>query len=871
MRSLILLLLFILPLILLETGSASGNDLPVLGGSPQYVFGRTGAIVSDHGSHYGWSCEASGGHLAWIARHDCRAGARRDSVEGFERFYVLADGEARFSPALSREILFDPSGWAETASDGDLEARARAITLAPDTLLVALTVENASASPIEIVPALHVYGHVSGEVWVSGGPDQNPVIVATRNRAPSLDTIYTAYASSFDMASLESRVEDGCYEATLLGEAAQIPAGGSLDLHYVSALSHCDGGATDLALQGADRVGHDPWGAVDEVLDDWDAFLGSFPSPHTDDPALHNLYRMSAAVLRMIRYRPAGRMDHECAFPAKGHYNFFWLWDTCFHVLGQAEWDTALAHENLRLIYQSRIQVPGVPNRGMIHNKIDDELRVEIPFFRYSQNPLFGWTVRLLAERAPHSDDTADLIAESYEAGAPFIDWWSRERDRNRNGLCEYLCGWEGGMDNSPRWDGLLVRFPVPTGIVDAVDLNAWLFIYLREVGRWAGRLGLGAQEVGRWESRAEELSALIDSLMWHEADGCWYDLAQERDGASRHVRLRTPAIWMPAFAGATRDLDRIRRVIEEHVLDESSFWGEIPIPSVAYDEADYDPSEYWRGPTWVNMVYITAEMLFRYGYEEEARELARRILGVMAEKKNIREYYDSATGEGLRTYQFGWSAALAVELLLERYEREGYLLERASPECAKRSGFIKRLRLFPRDEIFYEVDAGSYEVPHSRLASLDGEPLAASGRIELVLSSPFADLKEAEVRFPSLEEYEAFQVTPEGPIPAPGCVDPGEGLCFTADVSEDGSSSTYEIVRTLEGDGEGRCGCGTFRPHNKGPVPVGQVWMSLFLYLLSALWIGYKKLALISPAASPARHARSRRARGEASRGART
>jgi len=837
----IILLLF--SLILIGPDLAAGADLPVLSGSPHYIYGHTGAIVSDFGSHYGWSCEASELHLAWIARHDCRAGARRDSVEGFERFSVLAGGEPIFSPARNREIVFDPSGWAETASDGALDARARAITLAPDTLLVALTIVNASASPFEVVPILHVNGHVNADAWVTGSPRQGPVTIATRNRSPSLDTIYTAYAPSFEIASLEAHIEDGCYEVTLFGEATEIPAGGSLDLHYISALSHCDGGAADLALQGADRVGHDPWGVAEETLDDWSAFMSSFPRPHSEGADFEELYSMSAAVLRMIRYRPSGRMAHECAFPAKGHYNFFWLWDTCFHVPGQAEWDSRLARENLRLIYQARVKAPGVPNRGMIHNKIDDELRVEIPFFRYSQNPLFGWAVRLLAERDPHSDDTADLIAESYEAGGPFIDWWTRERDRNRNGLCEYLCGWEGGMDNSPRWDGLLVRFPVPTGIVDAVDLNAWLFLYLREMGRWAGRLGLGAQEVGRWESKADELSALIDSMLWHETDGCWYDLAQEGDGTRCHVQLRTPAIWMPAFAGATKDLGRIRRVIEEHVLDETSFWGEIPIPSVAYDEADYDPSEYWRGPTWVNMVYITAEMLFRYGYEEEARELARRILGVMAEKTNIREYYDSATGEGLRTYQFGWSAALAVELLLERHEREGYLLERASPECASRSGFIKRLRLFPRGEVFYEVDAGSYEVPHSRLASQDGEPLAASGRIEVVLSSPFADLEETEVHFPLFQGFEAFRVTPGELSPAPSCVEPGEGLCFTADISEDGSSSAYEIVRSFDRDSEGRCGCGTVRPRREGPVPIGQVWMSLFLFLLPVLLIAYEKL----------------------------
>jgi len=238
--------------------------------------------------------------------------------------------------------------------------------------------------------------------------------------------------------------------------------------------------------------------------------------------------------------------------------------------------------------------------------------------------------------------------------------------------------------------------------------------------------------------------------------------------------------------------------------------------------------------------------MLFRYGYEDEADELARRILNVMATEDNVREYYDSTTGEGLRTFQFGWSAALAIELLLERYEREGYLLENASPECTRRSGFIKRLHLFPRDEVFYEVDAGTYEVPHTRLTSLDGEPLAVSSRIELVLSSPFVEIEEAEVRFPCIEGYDAFKVSLGGASPPPSCGDPGEGLCFRADISEDGSDSTYEIVRTFESGGEGRCGCGTIRPGDHGPVPIGQLLIHILLYVFPALFIAYKRLGVL-------------------------
>jgi glycogen debranching enzyme len=70
----------------------------------------------------------------------------------------------------------------------------------------------------------------------------------------------------------------------------------------------------------------------------------------------------------------------------------------------------------------------------------------------------------------------------------------------------------------------------------------------------------------------------------------------------------------------------------------------------------------YWRGPTWVNSAWLVWLGLLRLGYHEHAEELARRVLGAVAQA-GLREYYDPNTGAGMGANDFAWSA-LAAEFV---------------------------------------------------------------------------------------------------------------------------------------------------------------------------------------------------------------
>jgi glycogen debranching enzyme len=69
----------------------------------------------------------------------------------------------------------------------------------------------------------------------------------------------------------------------------------------------------------------------------------------------------------------------------------------------------------------------------------------------------------------------------------------------------------------------------------------------------------------------------------------------------------------------------------------------------------------YWRGPTWVNAAWLCWRGMVRLGYDEDARELARR-LGAAIARAGLREYYNPRTGTGMGARDFAWSS-LVLEM----------------------------------------------------------------------------------------------------------------------------------------------------------------------------------------------------------------
>jgi glycogen debranching enzyme len=74
-------------------------------------------------------------------------------------------------------------------------------------------------------------------------------------------------------------------------------------------------------------------------------------------------------------------------------------------------------------------------------------------------------------------------------------------------------------------------------------------------------------------------------------------------------------------------------------------------------------PRNYWRGPVWANVTWLTALGLRLHGEERAAMALREQMIGAI-EGGGIREYFVPESGRGLGARDFAWTAALCLREL---------------------------------------------------------------------------------------------------------------------------------------------------------------------------------------------------------------
>jgi len=698
------------------------------------------------------------------------------------------------APADERSIHFDYWGWSETAKSGGIVAQSQTITLDTDIFLVYLRFTNNGTNTITGSPAITFYletGEMKNENMMMGSVPSSPVsrctydaqtnTVSIANTAqefffqqPSLEnpaattnivsniSVVRVIAPGFEIETATSSGLLQSYTHTITGKPVTINSKETYETYYVigvdqSMTAETDGllgSAKQKAVQGREKVGKNPCAAITNIISDWTNFFDSLPVPHTEKQAFTELYYMAASALRMGLYAPRNAMTQWCSVPCKPHFNLFWCWDTPFHTVGQSEFGRIFGTDGTDLAEQNMYtQFTGQnPATGMIYIVVDDSFTSMTPM--YSQPPVHGWTIPKVYEQDLYRNPqrAREFIQSMYDVSSKYMDFWSLERDTNFDGLFEYNSAMETGWDDTPRYtivnpSGTNLFGFMPMAGVDAIDLNSWLYIYMNSLSSWANNLGdAGAAE--QWKEKADNLASLVEERMWCEDDKAWYDL-NHISGSYEFVKVMTPAIWFPAFAGLSKNETRIRSVIERHLLNPEEFFGKYPIPTVAYNSEYYNHESdgyYWRGQIWLITAYITLETLYKYGYETEAQELKNRLLEMMSNKGGIYETYNAKTGEvgwgsggvGCPTaFQFGWSSTFAIQMILDRYQRVRYVMSNDTGF----SGYVKDAYVLETGAPFYSIETGEYEVPFVDLQSTDGKPLKEAKTAEIGFSDPYGSL----------------------------------------------------------------------------------------------------------------------------------
>ncbi len=349
--------------------------------------------------------------------------------------------------------------------------------------------------------------------------------------------------------------------------------------------------------------------------------------------------------------------------PSTGRYPWQWYWDSCFAAIVWRRFERERARLELESLLAAQRE------DGFIGHTIFWNRPVSIgrlPFYNVAsrdalqtgtiQPPLLAWAWRIAV---------GDPAAEP-RIGAQ-IDWLAGERDLDDDGLLWIVQPDESGLDASPKFDPVWGRradgrlgFPLLVRASRKLGFDA------RRVRDRGGPVlcevlvntlwSLSLQSLGR----PSATPALVERL-WDERRGLFLDEAQP--GGARPAVLTCAALAPLALPDLPEQIGR--RLVEEHLLNESEFLTPVAPPSVAVCEPSYRPDggrgplrRYWRGPTWVNTAWLCWLGLRRLGYHQEANRMAAGLIGAV-EREGLREYYDPRTGKGMGARDFAWSALI--------------------------------------------------------------------------------------------------------------------------------------------------------------------------------------------------------------------
>ena len=279
-----------------------------------------------------------------------------------------------------------------------------------------------------------------------------------------------------------------------------------------------------------------------------------------------------------------------------------------------------------------------------------------------------------------------EWAAAAVEKLARYLGYYEA-RCRTANSLFCWPKSFMSGFDNDAA-----STFFMPGEIITA-DLSSWIVLEYRAMARIHAALG-DANGEERYRQKADELAARINEVLWFEEAQSYsaWNVVEGRHLFSRDVgrasmagvrdreegtkigafAFQTCSNLIPLYAGVASQ-ERAAKMIETYVISERHFLSTFGIRSLSrqseyYNNAkwgnpprfyDYEKLSHsnWQGPVWIPLCYFMYEALRKYGYEREAKDLARQTIRVLAMSLeslgSFTENLDAESGEPLYAEKF--------------------------------------------------------------------------------------------------------------------------------------------------------------------------------------------------------------------------
>jgi len=265
----------------------------------------------------------------------------------------------------------------------------------------------------------------------------------------------------------------------------------------------------------------------------------------------------------------------------------------------------------------------------------------------------------------------AEWLREDFYKLQAFVSMYLNFHRHQATGLMYWQTDQAIGVDNDPS------TFYRPQGSSGSIFLNALMYKELLAMEYLASCLNMPEIAI-TFKKEATSLSNKIREHCWDPRDGFYYSvdlnlLPVEKpaiDGLQPgqlffHVGqprtydclIQRFSVWsgfMTLWAGiATPEEAKI--IVKNHYLNTSSFNAPAGVRTLSPQEKMYNlrasgnPSS-WQGPIWINVNYLVFKGLVKYGFTEEAKELAEKTIVLLGRDYErfgaLHEYYLPENGE---------------------------------------------------------------------------------------------------------------------------------------------------------------------------------------------------------------------------------
>ena len=224
----------------------------------------------------------------------------------------------------------------------------------------------------------------------------------------------------------------------------------------------------------------------------------------------------------------------------------------------------------------------------------------------------------------------------------------SMQLDREK-GLYFWEMAFQSGADNNPA----LNYFLDDTRSFLCCDCSTMQMLEFDSQSKIAEGLGY-KEDAELYRAKADAVAEAIRSILWCDADKCFYNV--DRETGDFYRRVSYSSFW-PLYAGLADDADG-KEMIRRYLINSEHMLSPCGLRSLSASDPDYNnrniiiPFSNWQGPIWIPALVVYADGMLRYGFKEELKPIAvstaRLLLADIEQYDTMHENYDAETGEGL-------------------------------------------------------------------------------------------------------------------------------------------------------------------------------------------------------------------------------